>query len=394
MRGKVRLPTGHTNCKKCGKKYEHFEGEGYVCIDCLTKPERYMVDVCYKGERIRISYDKQGKPLDSYERAYSLLAHINYEIENHLFDPSRYDNKQRKEYLFEVLVKKWLKIKEDEGIVSTHLYCGYDRLYFKYFYGQDVRDLRTFHINDFYQSLPDNLSKKSKKNIMAALHAFFKWLLSLEYIDRMPQFPKIKVDMPNWRWLDIDTQVEVLKAIPEEDRNIFLFMALHACRPSEARALKVKDLDFSTNRIIIRRTFTGKSKNVLRETTKTGRLREIPISSEMIVVLKRLCNKRFGDEFVFLNPRTKRPYTKTVLHKIWKRACKEVGLEDITLYEGLRHSFASQRVSRGIDIYLISKVLGHTDIRTTQRYAHVNLESLRKVVEIPDVKKCHEREAL
>ena len=76
-----------------------------------------------------------------------------------------------------------------------------------------------------------------------------------------------------------------------------------------------------------------------------------------------------------------KPYAKSNYQAIWQSACKQVGVK-IKSYEGLRHSFASQRVSRGIDIYLISKVLSHTEIRTTQRYSHTNLASLKPIMSI------------
>jgi len=48
----------------------------------------------------------------------------------------------------------------------------------------------------------------------------------------------------------------------------------------------------------------------------------------------------------------------------------------------LRHTFATRLAQSGIDIYKIAKLLGHEDIRMTQRYAHHCPESLRSGVEI------------
>ncbi len=87
---------------------------------------------------------------------------------------------------------------------------------------------------------------------------------------------------------------------------------------------------------------------------------------------------------MFTNPRTGKPYAKSTYQEIWKKACKKVGI-DIKSYEGLRHSWASQRVSRGADIYLISKVLGHKDIRTSQRYSHTNLKALDQIMNIDNL---------
>ncbi len=51
-------------------------------------------------------------------------------------------------------------------------------------------------------------------------------------------------------------------------------------------------------------------------------------------------------------------------------------------FHDLRHTFATRLVQRGIDLYKISKLLGHHDIKMTQRYAHHYPESLRDGVEV------------
>ena len=53
----------------------------------------------------------------------------------------------------------------------------------------------------------------------------------------------------------------------------------------------------------------------------------------------------------------------------------------------LRHTFATRLVQAGVDLYTVSKLLGHREITTTQRYAHHYPESLRSGVEVLD--KCY-----
>ena len=54
---------------------------------------------------------------------------------------------------------------------------------------------------------------------------------------------------------------------------------------------------------------------------------------------------------------------------------KSVGLEDVRVHD-LRHSFASFLVNAGRSLYEVQNILGHTQIKTTQRYAHLSQESL------------------
>lgn len=53
-------------------------------------------------------------------------------------------------------------------------------------------------------------------------------------------------------------------------------------------------------------------------------------------------------------------------------------------FHDLRHTFATRLSQAGVDLYKVAKLLGHKDIRVTQRYAHHNTESLRDGVEVLD----------
>ncbi len=62
---------------------------------------------------------------------------------------------------------------------------------------------------------------------------------------------------------------------------------------------------------------------------------------------------------------------------------KKAGIEDFRFHD-LRHTFATRLAQAGVDLYKISKLLGHKDIKMTQRYSHHCPESLRDGVEIID----------
>ena len=82
--------------------------------------------------------------------------------------------------------------------------------------------------------------------------------------------------------------------------------------------------------------------------------------------------------YLFINPNSGKPYLTDTLQRLWKEATKAVGV-DIELYQATRHSVASMAASSGVSIAIIKEVLGHTDIRTTQKYSHVNVLSQSQV---------------
>ena len=65
------------------------------------------------------------------------------------------------------------------------------------------------------------------------------------------------------------------------------------------------------------------------------------------------------------------------LGAIWERIRKRAGLDDVRLHD-LRHSFASVAAARGGSLPMIGKLLGHTQARTTQRYAHLGANPVRE----------------
>jgi len=76
---------------------------------------------------------------------------------------------------------------------------------------------------------------------------------------------------------------------------------------------------------------------------------------------------------VFPNPKTGKPYVS--IFYSWNTARKQAGLADVRIHD-LRHSFASFLVNAGRSLYEVQKILGHTQIKTTQRYAHLSQDTL------------------
>jgi site-specific recombinase XerD len=74
------------------------------------------------------------------------------------------------------------------------------------------------------------------------------------------------------------------------------------------------------------------------------------------------------------------------LKKAFRKAVKESGIDHFRFHD-LRHTFATRLVQAGVDLYQVSKLLGHKDISTTQRYAHHYSESLRDGVRTLDKKR-------
>ena len=112
-------------------------------------------------------------------------------------------------------------------------------------------------------------------------------------------------------------------------------------------------------------------------TCKTGKPRHVPLSEGVLKLLAMV--PRFPDcSWVFPNPKTLKPFVS--IFYSWNTARKQAGLKDVRMHD-LRHSFASFLVNNGRSLYEVQKLLGHTQVKTTQRYAHLKTETLLEAVD-------------
>jgi integrase len=369
-------------CPKCRKPFESVhEKIGFVCKEHQTVPQRFFIDVYFGGRQIKIYSHKSGLVLSSHDLALETLKHIQFEIRNKTFDPSRYVKGDIKKYLFENLVEEWYEDKRkdaDKNCLAwsyvSKLRCYIENYWKPFFRGRDVREIRNVHIKGFKRCLPDKLSPKYIRNIMKALENFFNLLLQDEVIEKKPVFPVIALDEPVIKWCTREDQDALLNAIPDRHRFIFFFLTRQGLRPGEAMAMKWEDIDLQTGILTVKRTVSGRK---IREKTKTKRVRPRLLHPDILDLLKSV-PRGLPHTYLFTNPNTGKPYLPDTVNRLWNNACDKAKIE-IKLYQATRHSVASMASTSGVDINIIKEVLGHTDIRTTQKYAHVDVLAQSRV---------------
>lgn len=366
-------------CPKCKGKFVKDEKKGFLCPEHLTKPERFTIAVFYKGERIWRGTDLEGKTLRTFGDAYALLRQAEKEKESKKFDPSKWKSRTKIEYSFSRLIGRWYDDKADEmkkGALAPSyvpkLNTYMQRYYLPFFGDDDVREILS--LKPFIRQLSGSISPKYKKNIVDALMNFFRTLREDRMIDEVPVSKAIEVPEYEPTPISQDTQKKILDLIPAEHKPIFTFLFNQGVRPSEARALKWKDIDGDT--VTIRRTW---SDEVLREQTKNKRIRHNLLFDE---TLKALPPRGFGEEFVFRHGKdVKRHYSHNFLSKIYNKAIDKLGLK-IELYEATKHSFGTQRINEGVPENLLREWFGHAKAEMTRRYAKLKVvDAFRQIEE-------------
>jgi integrase/recombinase XerC len=148
-------------------------------------------------------------------------------------------------------------------------------------------------------------------------------------------------------------------------------------RVAELTALNVGDIDF-VNRTA-RVTGKGDKQRVVPFGVPAGHAIEMWLNGSgagdgPVLGRKALCNQRSGDA-LFLGARGGRIDQRVVRGVVHDKAA-EAGVPDISPH-ALRHSAATHLLDGGADLRQVQEMLGHSSLKTTQRYTHVSIEQLK-----------------
>jgi integrase len=306
--------------------------------------------------------------------ALQTLITINNEIQEHIFNPKDYTRATIDERLFQNAFDRYLEKKEAEYAPSNK-YRTYYRNYFGYFEGRDVRDIKLKHLDEFYRKkLPKHLSSKYKNNIMACMFAFLRWLLRWGEIKELPTFPALDPDNSVPREAPTyEEQQLALPRIPKQHRDVIEFLMETGLRQGEACALKIKDINFMSGKMLVQRTLSA---GQIRETTKGHSKTWRTLSTRAYEIIKERAGNRIGDEFVFINPKTGKRYSIEFLRVLWR---KHSGMP-YDLYSN-RHGLATQLAETGAGQLEVQSIMGHADIRSTQRYFRPTADRQRTLLD-------------
>ena len=150
-------------------------------------------------------------------------------------------------------------------------------------------------------------------------------------------------------------------------KNFIKLMAATGMRPGEIIALKWSDINFEKRTIKVERTRlrAKKGKDIVDGLTKTMSSNRfvdmLNATYDALMAQSELTNE---SEYIFLNQSNMPFYNHDIIGVNFKKILKQSGVKARPLYN-LRHTFASQMISKGADITWVSKMLGHKDVSIT-----------------------------
>jgi site-specific recombinase XerD len=137
-------------------------------------------------------------------------------------------------------------------------------------------------------------------------------------------------------------------------------------RVSEITDLKIMDIDFAGGTIHIKQAKGKKDRITL-------------LSPKIFSALTSLCEGRPAHDPVFVSQRGGK-LTKRTAQKVFEQALRRAGLLKPATFHSLRHSFATHLLENGTDVRYVQELLGHSNIRTTQRYTQVTNPALKRIL--------------
>lgn len=159
--------------------------------------------------------------------------------------------------------------------------------------------------------------------------------------------------------------LEASKSYNNEQLYHFINLALNTgCRSGELKQLTWESVNIDKRYMVVRNSLSKNRKTIYK-----------PLNNQAMTSIQALHN---GSQWVFYNEQT-RQHRKT-FRKGFITSCERAKLGHVRIHD-LRHTFASLLVQNGVPLYHVMQLLGHSDIKTTQKYAHLSPNNLAHVVD-------------
>ena len=175
------------------------------------------------------------------------------------------------------------------------------------------------------------------------------------------------------RRLSKDEAAKLTKVLNQYQRTNPYYVALikvillTGARRDEIRTLKWEYVNFEHKQLELPDSKTGK--------------KILPLGPSVIEILKTLYRQQ-GNPYVFCGFKVGRPIVN--VYKTWVKLIAEAEIAHVTIHD-LRRTYATSLLDQGAQVILISKLLGHKSIKTTERYLGVSQVNLRAASELAEV---------
>jgi integrase/recombinase XerD len=284
----------------------------------------------------------------------------------------------------------WLDVEKGLSSKTQENYARFLKKFFDWLKINNLENLKPFELSpDHIYQYKTFLSRKLKKALKQSTQTFYlialRQFLNFFAEKDIKSLPPEKVKLPKKKtekvihFLTLE-QVEKLLEAPDtsnevglRDRAILETFFSTGMRAGELVNLNREQIKIKPETKDLEITIIGKGQ----------RPRTVYLSERAVFWLRKYLETRKDKErALFINYRGKKPGTRLTirsLERIVKKYAILAGLPLNTVCHTLRHSFATDLLSKGVDLRVVQEFLGHKNISTTQIYTHVTRPQLREI---------------
>lgn len=265
-----------------------------------------------------------------------------------------------------------------------------------------INEVTTLQLQEFFSNLrnKDNfnltgkISDKTVYRVYKVMRNMFNRAVDWEFIEKNP-LNKVKIKKVKYTETSIYSKkeiFEILELLNNEnivDKTIFSLFITTGMRKCELLGLHLEDINLLDGIITVSRNlnwnkFEHKYYEVSPKTQSS--YRSIPIPRNMVEILEAYLKSRKNiikdNKILFINKKGKR-IGFDYLNYRWNKFINKYNLKYITLH-GLRHSYCSLQINenKNLNISLVSKLMGHSQLSTTLKYLHSNFMEEKAIISI------------
>ena len=335
-----------------------------------------------RGKKWVINYiDPYGRQIRKAISPYKETAQmILNKIEIEIAEGKYLDKKEQKNVLFEEFAGKYFdtyvklenrNVRNQENLINSLV---------KQFKGLYLHQVDTMMIRSYLAKRAQTLRPSSVNKDLTMFKSMFNRAMEWGvYLGPNPTngIKKLQENNERCRWLNEEEQARLLSHCQGISKFIVLTALKTGMRWGEIINLKWRQtpnsnyIDFDNDMIVVHESLS-----------KSKKSRYIPLSPFLKSALKTL-PKYPETDYVFWNPGKKRSVRD--ISASFGKAITQAKISDFKFHD-LRHTFASQLVRSGVDLYVVQKLLGHASPTMTQRYAHLRSDQLKTAIEKMDSK--------
>ena len=223
------------------------------------------------------------------------------------------------------------------------------------------------------KKLESGLSKKTINNHLTIFSTCLKTAKEWHNIDCLSKIKRFKIEPKEMDFLSEKELQCLLYNSTGIWHNMILLSAKTGLRRGELIGLKWEDINFNNRTLNVRRSIV----NNIEGSPKSNKHRTIPIGKELFYKLWEIRQKK---GYVFQVKPGHHIGARTC-HDNLSKICKRAGLRTIG-WHTLRHTFASHLAMKGAPVFAIKELMGHADIQTTMRYAHLAPSTLEAAISV------------